>query len=259
MHSCLYEGWVWHRRQEPRPHQFRYRMAFLYLDLDELEDAFRGQWLWSLDRTNVASFHRQDYLGQGHTPLPEAVHAVLAAAGLPALRGPIRLLTQPRYCGYLINPVSFYFCFDASTGSLAAVIAEVTNTPWRERRAYVLSPQPGAHSSPATPPRLPKQLYVSPFLPMEMEYGWCVSAPGEQLQLQIENFAAGRQVFHAQLSLTRRPWTAGNLRRLLWRYPFLTQRVALGIHWQALRLWWKGVPAFPHVASPLSPQPARTS
>ena len=113
-------------------------MAQLYIDLDEIDAIFAGRWLWSVNRRNLAEFRRRDFLGPAETPLSEAVRArVMEVTGRrPA--GPVRLLTHVRYAGYSFNPVSFYYCFGADSSTLECIVAEITNTPWRERHAYVL-------------------------------------------------------------------------------------------------------------------------
>jgi hypothetical protein len=244
MRSCLYEGWVWHRRRLRVRHRFRYRLAALYLDLDEIQTAFAGGWLWSATGPALIRFRRDDYLGDAHQPLREAVDAFLAAHGRHDLVGPVQLLTQPRYFGYVINPVSLYFCHTAG-GQLGAVIAEVTNTPWGERHAYLLAaPDGGPLDGPTRP--LAKQLHVSPFLPLTMEYRCRIHPPGAQLRVQIASYRSGRRQFVAGLSLRRRPWPRLGPTPLLWRYPLMTHRIALGIYAQALRLWWKGATYYPH-------------
>jgi DUF1365 family protein len=246
MHSCLYEGSVWHRRRTPVEHRFRYDLSLILLDLDEVEEAFRGKWLWSAERAGVAWFRRADHLGDPQKPLIDAVRQLLATHGLGWLRGPIRLLTQPRYFGFVMNPVSFYFCFGDDGQKLEAVVAEVNNTPWGERHCYILRSediQAGAEQSPRL---IRKEFHVSPFMPMEIDYRWQLSVPGQRLRIRIENFHASQPFFDATLRLNRREWTAANLRRSLLCFPLMTQRVFIGIYWQALALWWKGCPYLPH-------------
>jgi hypothetical protein len=242
--SALYEGTVRHRRFHPRPHAFRYRVCLLYLDLAELDTLFRGRWLWSVDRANVAAFHRTDYLGPPERPLDAAVRdRVEQDTGIrPA--GPIRLLTHPRYFGYVFNPVSFYYCFDASGTRVEAIVAEVTNTPWKERHAYVLPvEEPGARQHRF---RLAKRMHVSPFLDMDYAYDWRFLEPGRRLAVHMRNERDGRRDFDASLSLARRPLDGRGLARALAAYPLMTAKVTGAIHWEALRLWLKRTPFFVH-------------
>jgi DUF1365 family protein len=131
--SAVYEGTVRHRRMAPNPHAFDYKMAQLYLDLDEVDQVFAQRWLWSSDRRNLAQFQRSDYLEPTRLPLAEAVRqrVDLATGNRPA--GPIRLLTHLRYFGYVFNPVSFYYCYAADGVTLECILAEITNIPSRRR------------------------------------------------------------------------------------------------------------------------------
>jgi DUF1365 family protein len=248
MHSALYEGWLRHRRFMPVGHAFEYPVTLAWLDLSELDEAFRGRWLWSTTRAAPVRFRRCDYLGEPSIPLDQAVrdHAQRELGWRPD--GPIRLLTQLRTFGYGFNPVSFYYCFDAS-GVVQAVIAEITNTPWGERHAYSLQRPPGGKLR----FRFDKRFHVSPFMPMDQGYQWFFSEPGARLAIQMTNLRLGWRVFDATLRLRRREIDGRSLAATLVRFPLAPLRVLAAIYWQALRLWAKGVPFHPH------PSPSRGS
>jgi DUF1365 family protein len=243
MKSALYVGQVRHRRFAPQPHDFRYSVFQVYLDLAELNEVFRGRWLWSARRPAVAWFRRADHLGDPSQPLDAAVRDLVEQASGRRPAGPIRLLTHLRYFGYCMNPVSFYYCFDPSDSGVETIVAEIHNTPWGERHCYVLD---GSRGSPVKHYEFRKAFHVSPFMPMDLDYEWRFTDPEDRLTVHMVNLDAGRRMFDATLSLERRPVTGWQLARVLLAYPFMTAQVIAGIYWQALRLWWKGAPFYPH-------------
>ncbi len=248
--SCFYEGFVRHRRHgEPR-HQLLHRLCMAYLDLDELPELFDGHPLWSARRPALAWFRRSDYLGDRHTPLRQAVEQlVLQRTGI-ALDGPIRLLTHVRFLGHCFNPVSFYYCFDAVGRRVRAVVAEVTNTPWGERHAYVLPvdqdrTRAGGGAGRVIRGEFAKALHVSPLMGMDYSYDWRLTEPAESLSVHIESTRDGgpldgERVFDATLSLRRRSIDAHELRRVLARYPLPTVRLTARIYVHALVLRLRG-------------------
>lgn len=246
MNSALYFGTIAHRRRTPVAHAFRYRAFLVYLDLAELDDVFRGRWLWSTRRPAPAWFRRADHVGDPAQPLDETVRALVQAQAGFRPAGPVRLLTHLRYWGYCMNPVSFYYCHAAAGERVEAIVAEVHNTPWGERHCYVLDCREGAESDGGWVFRRPKEFHVSPFLPMDMDYVWRLTPPGRTLAVHMENQRAGEVVFDAAMSLQREAITTRSLARALARHPFMTGSVIAGIYWQALRLWWKRTPYHHH-------------
>ncbi len=253
MHSRIYKGWVSHRRTAPTPHGFRYRLFMLYLDLAELPVLFDGTPLWSARRRAPAWFKRSDYLGPADVPLDQAVRDLVEARTGRRPGGPIRLLTHLRYFGYCMNPVSFYYCFDAHGGRLESIVAEITNTPWKERHQYVLEVAEG--TDPLKRFEFDKGFHVSPFFPMDMQYRWSFNAPAPRLFVNMQNYRNGEHLFDATLTLHAQPVSRAALLGVLAAFPLMTLKVITAIHWQAFRLWLKRTPFFAH--APAAPA-ART-
>lgn len=244
MRSGIYEGRVVHARNGPRPHRFEYSIALVALHLDEVEALFDGTPLCSFERAGAISYRRRDFLGDPQVPLARAVRLRVAEELDFEPNGRIVLVTQARTLGYLFNHVSFYYCYDADD-DLAAIVAEITNTPWKERHSYVLDARGQAGSRVFTW-RFAKNFHVSPFFDMDQTYVWRFTAAAEALNVSMTNLENGSAVFSAALSLRRREWTTRNVLRLLWRYPAQPLRMHLAIYRQAARLWWKRTPFFTH-------------
>ena len=244
MNSALYVGRVAHSRVRPIEHAFTYRHFLLYLDLDELDRVFAGRWLWSAGRANVASFQRADAFGPSDTPLADAVRDRVERELGRRPSGPVRMATQPRLLGYVFNPVSFYFCFAEDGRTLEAVLAEITNTPWNERHAYVVDARSSRDG--IVRARFPKAFHVSPFLPMELEYAWELAPPGEELRIRMQDLEKGELVFSADMQLERRPITGRSLAGVLAAFPGFSLRTIAAIYVQAARLRLAGAPFHEH-------------
>ena len=242
--SCLYEGAVTHSRQHPIINSFRYSMFQVLLDLDELDVVFHGCQLWSTSRPALAWFRRSDHFGDATKPLKQEVADLVELQTGRRPLGPIRLLTHLRYFGYVMNPVSFFYCYAADGETLQAIVAEVHNTPWGERHCYVL--EVSLQRTESHHFDFDKQFHISPFMSMDQRYVWHLSEPRNQLTVQMANFENGEELFVADMTLERRPITTWNLARSLALFPWMTAKVVGAIYWQALKLYAKGCPFYPH-------------
>jgi DUF1365 family protein len=234
-------------------HAFRYGLYLVYLDLDELPMLLEGGYGLRRATFAPASFRRTDHLGDPQVPLADAVRELVHERTGWRPAGPIRLLTLLRNWGYYFNPLSLYYCFASGTQEVEAVVAEVSNTPWRERHWYVLWQGNRIGEPSQLKFRHPKDFHVSPFLDLDFVYEWHLSPPREQLNVALATLRGEDRVFDASFSLKRRELTRGNMLRTLARFPWMTARVVQAIYWQAFRLWRKKCPFYPH---PKHRQPA---
>ncbi len=245
MQSCLYEGEITHHRLRPIAHRFRYRMAMAYLDLDELPCLMQSLRMLGQSKLAPVAFLEQDHFDQLQCPLIEQVRTIVLEQTGSITTGPVRLLTQLRCFGYYFSPLNLYYCFSEDEKSIDAVVAEVSNTPWLETHRYVLRSQDSPFSSELSA-RHQKEFHVSPFMGMDLQYEWHLTAPTDSLGVQILTDNGGPPFFSARLNLQRHSLSNRSLTRLLIRYPFSTARIVTSIYWQAFRLWRKQCPYYPH-------------
>lgn len=249
--SAIYHGTVRHRRFSPQPHEFSYNVFMMYLDTAELDSILSLSPFWSDKPWAIARFKRADFhidqeskTAIGQLPsVAESIRITVAQATGLKPTGPIRMLVNLRYWGYSINPISTYYCFDESGQNVIAIVAEVKNTPWKERHAYVLTGDDFSHKQQCT---FAKTFHVSPFNPIDMQYQWQSTAPDKTLAIHLENWQRGELVMDATMTLRRTPINSKSLNRILIHFPFMTVKVVIAIYWQALKLFAKRVPVFNH-------------
>lgn len=252
--SALYEGVVMHHRFTPQRHRFIYRVFSTCLDLDELDELDAKHRLFSVNRFNLFSLHEKDH-GKGGDQLRKQITELLAAHGYTSASARIKLLCYPRILGYVFNPLSVYFCYNADD-QLEVILYEVTNT-FGNRHTYLLPATPDA----AGPVRhhCGKKMYVSPFMPMDTAYSFRIQPPEERIAVCIRQTDGvmsddasehnhGQPILHATFTGTRTPFTDKTLLKAFLRYPLMTLKVITIIHWEALRLWRKKVKIQPRDA-----------
>jgi DUF1365 family protein len=253
----IYVGTLRHRRFSPTPHAFTYSIFMPLLDVDRIPELMAVSRMTSYNGRNLAAFDDRDHFGDPTRSLRARIEDSADGAGVALPDGPIFLLTHLRYAGYAFNPISLYYCYERA-GRLTRVLAEVNNT-YGGRQLYWLTRD--AAGGPSFRARVAKALYVSPFIAAEVDYGFSMTAPGESLIAHMDVHrsqdpvadvgpsASPPRVLDATLSLRRRPWTAGAIRFALLRFPLMTTKVIASIHWQALRLYLKGVPVVPRLVA----------
>jgi uncharacterized protein len=237
--SGLFPGHVTHARIRPRQHKLAYRIYSLLLDLDELDTLDRELRLFSVDRFNLFSFYRRDRGDRSGADLRGQVEAAMRKVGLEPDGGPILLLTMPRLLGWAFNPLSIYFCQNRD-GQPVAILWEVDNT-FGERHAYMIPVEERAAGGEIIQ-SCDKQFYVSPFMDMDLRYAFRVSPPGNTLSVRIDTLDRdGDLVMTARHLARRQALTDRALLKAFFAIPFLTLRVVGGIHWEALKIWLKGI------------------
>lgn len=233
--SALYFGSVFHRRLGAVQHRFRYRLFWLFVDLDELHELGRRLRLFSHNRFNLFSLHDRDHGDGSSRDLRDQAVALLTESGIGDDIGAIRLLCMPRTLGYDFNPLSVYFCF-ARDGRVTALIYEVHNT-FGNRHSYVM---PVKTSGGAVRQACDKTFFVSPFLPMGLRYEFLVSSPGDSIAIAIRAASPNGPVLRAALAGERQALTDWSLMRAAAFVPFVSMKTIAAIHWQGLRLLMKG-------------------
>jgi uncharacterized protein len=243
--AALYFGEVMHARLRPVGHRFSYRVMNLLIDLDRLDVADRLSRLFGVNRAALYSFHETDHGDRDGSSLRGYAQRCAAAHGVELTGGRVLLLCYPRLLGYAFNPLSVYFCYRAE-GNLGLVIYEVRNT-FGEIHAYAVPIKPGEISAAGIRQSQDKRFYVSPFIEMATRYHFRIAPPGSMVRLRILETDQAGPLLAATFHGRRRALTTGRLLRSFFSLPLVTLKILAAIHWEALRLWSKGVRLVPCV------------
>jgi uncharacterized protein len=249
--GVLYIGEVMHQRLKPFGHRFAYGVFSLLVDVDRLGELGRLTPLISVNRPNLVSFHDSDHTERDGETVRAFADRLLEDAGLRQRATRILLLAYPRVCGYVFNPISVYFAYDAG-GRLIALIYAVRNT-FGQRHTYVAALEDGDLSEAGVRQTRKKIFHVSPFISMDACYHFRVLPPGKVVRLRINETAAGEPLLAATFAGEAKPLSSLALSACLLKFPLLTWKIMAGIHWEALKLWLKGARFH---RSPLPPRPA---
>jgi uncharacterized protein len=245
--SCIYFGEVVHQRFSPWRHRLRYRVFQGLFDLDELPNLGRKLRFFSHNRANVFSFHDSDHGDAIGGTLRAYVENLLAHAGLSADGGRIAVLCMPRIFGFVFNPLSIFYCYTHG-GGLIAILYEVNNT-FGQRHSYLIPVE--ATVGQGVRQGCKKEFYVSPFMDMDMTYDFKLTLPGEMLATSINgNRPDGAPLIFASFTGARRKLSDATLLTALVTYPLLTLQVVAAIHWEAIKLFAKGLRLRPRPSPP---------
>lgn len=234
--SAIYKGEVFHRRFVPKNHTFSYKVFLMWLNLDEIELLNTSVKGFSSESWAPIRFKRQDYYGDPSKPLKQCILEKMTELAGQEMQGDIYLLSQMRTFGFYFSPVNFYY-LQQHDGTFSHLLAEVSNTPWNERHYYLVDLAKQEDSE--------KQFHVSPFNPMDMQYKWAISQPQDILQLSLSCHKESKH-FVASLNLSKIEMNSKNLFNVVVSIPNMAIKTVFGIYWQALKLFLKGVPVYPH-------------
>jgi len=234
--SCIYSGFVTHRRFKPKRHFFSYKTFSLLIDLNEVKDLGREIKFFSYNKFNVLSFYDSDHGPRDGSCLIKWVKKVLAASRINFESGSIKLLCFPRFFGYVFNPLSIFYCYDKNS-QLKAILYEVKNT-FNEQHTYVF---PASTSSNLILHKCDKKFYVSPFIEMKTFYNFRLLKPGNNMNVFIKQADLDGVLLIACQVGKRLELNSKNLFFQFLKHPLMSFKVILAIHFEAFRLWSKGI------------------
>lgn len=245
--AALYFGQVMHARLKPVANRFTYRVMSLVIDLDQLPQADQLSRFFRVNRAGLYSFHERDHGPRDGSSLRAYANRNAAQAGIDLGGGRVRLLCYPRLLGYVFNPLSVYYCEDAS-GEIVLLIYEVRNT-FGESHTYVCPVRPGQATPAGIRQERDKAFHVSPFIEMGMRYHFRMLPPAEEVKIRILETDADGPLLSATFVGRRHALTNRRILSAFFTLPLMTLKVIGGIHFQAVRLWLKGVKLHPHPRS----------
>ena len=234
--SCIYSGFVTHRRFKPKRHFFTYKTFSLLIDLHEIENLGKKIKFFSYNKFNILSFYDLDHGPRDGGSLISWVKNTLNEAKINIGTGTIKLLCYPRFFGYVFNPLSIFYCYDDDL-QLKAILYEVKNT-FNEQHTYVFPVSP---TSNLILHKCDKKFYVSPFMEMKTFYNFRLLKPEKILNVFIKQRDVEGTLLTACQVGKKLEMSSKNLFFQFLTHPLMSFKVILAIHFEAFRLWVKGV------------------
>ena len=235
--SKLFSNIVVHQRFLPFRHRFKYSLMSFFIYYDELTSLDASISFFSYNKFNIFSFHENDHGYRDHRSLKQFVTDILSENSIKYNQLKFSVLCFPRILGYVFNPLSVIFCFEQDV--LIAILYEVKNTS-NEQHTYCFANKNFSIKT-IYQHRCKKKFYVSPFIEMDSYYKFSTQTPSDKLSLLIEQFnAKDEKVLFASQIGKRTYFTSATILKSFFINPLMTFRVIFGIHYQALRIFFKG-------------------
>tara|TARA_B100001029_G_C15045903_1_gene447110 strand:- start:199 stop:969 length:771 start_codon:yes stop_codon:yes gene_type:complete len=234
--SCIYNGYVIHKRFKPKEHFFKYKVFSLLLDLSEVEKIEKKIPFFSYNKINLISFYDKDHGERDGSSLKKWVEKNLNSSGVNSKEIKIKLLCYPRIFGYVFNPLSIFFVYDEKP-SLIAILYEVKNT-FGEQHTYVFKIE---EKEKLVQNNCEKKFYVSPFMDLSSKYFFRVLTPENKLSVIINQRDKDGKLLYASQDGIRSELSSKNLIFSYLKHPLMTFKIITAIHFEALRLWLKGI------------------
>ena len=234
--SCIYDGYVIHKRLKPKKHFFKYKVFSLLIDLAEIHQLEKELTLFSYNKFNVLSFYDIDHGPRDGSSLIDWVKKNLIQNNISVEEISIKLLCYPRIWGYVFNPLSVFFIYDKNS-NLISILYEVKNT-FGEQHTYVFKTEKNRN---LTENSCYKKFHVSPFIEMDCKYFFKILNPEQKLSVIINQSDNEGKLLFASQDGVRRELNSKNLIFSYISHPLMTFKVIAAIHFEAFKLWLKGI------------------
>ena len=235
MTSSIYNGTVIHKRFKPKIHFFKYRVFSLLIDLSELKILDQKISFFSYNSFNLISFFDKDHGDRDGSSLIEWVKKNLKENKIISENIKIKLLCYPRIFGYVFNPLSVFYVYDKNE-ELISILYEVKNT-FGEQHTYIFK----VENNNLLQHNCEKKFHVSPFIEMDCNYFFRILKPTEKISVIIDQYQSNEKILYASQDGIRRDFTSSELIRSYLKHPLMTFKIIIAIHFEAFKLWSKGI------------------